>query len=260
MAMLEFDEQTSKRIEAAYSARDVLRRRGLVREALAARPGERIADIGCGPGFYVDELAREVGPEGSVVGIDGSDSMLALAAHRNRDNSNVGFERADATSLPLEDESCDRALSVQVLEYVSELELALAEIRRVLRPGGRVVIWDVDWETLSIHTDEPERMRRVLDAWDQHLTHTALPRTLGGRLRAAGFERVTMQGHAFATDDATTESYGGFLVAFVEQFLLDRGFGEREARAWADEQRELDRRGEFYAAVIQFCFSAVRPA
>ncbi len=259
--MLEFDDQTSRRIEAAYGSRDVLRRRALVREALEARPGERIADIGCGPGFYVDELAREVGPEGSVIGIDASEPMLALAAQRNRANPQVEFEHGDASALPLPDGSCDGAISVQVLEYVAELDLALAEIRRILRPGGRVVIWDVDWQTLSIRSAEPERMRRALDAWDEHLAHVALPQLLSGRLRAAGFEDVAMEGHAFATDRASTESYGGFLVPFIEQFLLERDIvPEDEARAWASEQRELDRRGEFYFAVTQFCFRAGRPS
>ncbi len=80
MGQLQFDEETSRRIEAAYSSRDVLRRRALVREAVGARPGDRVLDVGCGPGFYVAEILEEVGPEGSVVGVDGSAAMLGLAA------------------------------------------------------------------------------------------------------------------------------------------------------------------------------------
>ncbi len=258
--MLEFDEQTSRRIESAYSSRDVLRRRALVREALAAKPGERIADIGCGPGFYVDEVAAEVGREGSVVGVDGSEPMLALAAKRNRANPKVEFELADATALPLADGSCDGAISVQVLEYVADLDAALAEIARILRPGGRVVIWDVDWRTLSIRTADPQRMRRALDAWDEHLAHVSLPEVLSDQLHAAGFERVEMDAYAFATNQASSETYGGFLVPFIEGFLLERdAVAAEEARAWAAEQRELDDRGEFYFAVTQFRFRASRP-
>jgi hypothetical protein len=124
-----------------------------------------------------------------------------------------------------------------------------------------VVLWDVDWTTLSMRTAEPERMRMVLDAWDEHLTHVALPRTLNAQLREAGFDDVSMDGYAFATNELVPDTYGGFLVPFVERFVVDRGaVAEEEARAWADEQRELAARGEFYAAVIQFRFAATAPA
>jgi arsenite methyltransferase len=261
VAQLEFDEETSKQIEAAYAARDVVRRRELVRQALAAKPGDRVLDVGCGPGFYVAELLEEVGPDGAVVGIDSSESMLALAAERSRGRENVEFEAADATAVPVADATFDAALSVQVLEYVADLSAALGEMLRALRPGGRVVIWDIDWTTLSMRTDEPQRMRRILDAWDEHLTHVALPRTLTAELRRAGFDDVAMHGHVFATNELVPDAYGGFLVPFVEQFVLDReAVSEDEAHAWADEQRELDTRGEFYFSVTQFLFTGTRPA
>ena len=84
MSMLAFDEKTAAELEALYHSGDVLRRRRLVREALCARLGERFLDIGCGPGFYVAELLDEVGPAGSVVGLDPSPQMLAIAARRCR--------------------------------------------------------------------------------------------------------------------------------------------------------------------------------
>lgn len=259
MAQLEFNEETSKRIEASYSSRDVRRRRALVREAVAAKAGDRILDVGCGPGFYVAELAQEVGAEGSVVGVDGSASMLALAAERCRDAGNVEFREGDATRLPVDDGGFDAALSVQVMEYVPDIPAALAEILRALRPGGRLAIWDVDWATLSIRTEDPGRMRRVLDAWDAHLTHVSLPWTLTAQLREAGFERIEMEGHAFATNELSDDTYGGFLVSFIEQFALGReDLPEAEVRDWADEQRKLAERGEFYFAVTGFLFRAER--
>lgn len=82
---MRFDEATSKRLECMYGTRDMVHRRKLVREALAAAPGERILDVGCGPGFYVAELLEEVGPAGSLVGVDASAEMLALAERTVRD-------------------------------------------------------------------------------------------------------------------------------------------------------------------------------
>jgi arsenite methyltransferase len=65
MAQLEFDEGLGKQLEAMYRRRDVIRRR-LVMNALTAQPGEDVVDVGCGPGFYLTELAEQVGPQGSV--------------------------------------------------------------------------------------------------------------------------------------------------------------------------------------------------
>jgi arsenite methyltransferase len=76
-----------------------VRRRRIVREALAAASGERILDVGCGPGFYCTELLEEVGPSGSVVGVDSSPAMLELAARRCAGHDNVELRETDAASL-----------------------------------------------------------------------------------------------------------------------------------------------------------------
>ena len=107
-------------METLYRTRDVLRRRRLVREALEAAPGERILDVGCGPGFYLAELIEQVGPTGSLVGIDASPHTLALARHRTQGHDNVELHLADATALPVPDAAFDAALAVQVLEYVAD--------------------------------------------------------------------------------------------------------------------------------------------
>lgn len=261
MGRLEFDARTGKRLEALYRIGDSVRRRGLVRAALEASPGERILDVGCGPGFYCAELLDEVGPDGLVVGVDGSPQMLALAAGRCQGHDNVEFLEADATSLPVPDASFDAALCVQVLEYVPDVAAALAELRRVLRPGGRVVVWDVDWQTVSWHSTDPARMERVLGAWDEHLVHPSLPARLAAAMRSGGFEQVEMEGHSFATADFDAERYGPATAAMIRSFVPGRnGVDEHEAEAWAAEQRELGERGEFYFACLQFCFTGISPS
>jgi ubiquinone/menaquinone biosynthesis C-methylase UbiE len=260
MSQLVFDEETGKRLEALYRIGDSRRRRRLVRAALGAAPGERILDVGCGPGFYCAELLDEVGTDGSIVGLDGSPQMLALAARRCAGHPDVEFAEADVTALPVGDAGFDAALCVQVLEYVPDTSAALAELHRVLCPGGRVVIWDVDWATLSWHSADPERMRRVLDAWDEHLVHPSLPRTLAPALRAAGFADVAMQAHSFATASFDPDTYGAANVPLIGSFVAGRnGVTKDEAAAWMEEQRQLGERGEFYFACLQFCFTATRP-
>jgi ubiquinone/menaquinone biosynthesis C-methylase UbiE len=250
MSKLAFDERVAAQLEKLYATSDVRRRRCLVREALAARAGERVLDVGCGPGFYVAELLADVGPNGSVVGVDPSAAMLAVAARRCTGLGNATFREGEATSLPIDDESFDAAISVQVLEYVSDVASALREMRRVLRVGGRVVIWDVDWTTVSWHSTDTSRMTRVLRAWDEHLVHPFLPRTLASRLRAAGFENVATQGHVFATAELSPETYGGSSLPLIAEFVSGRGeVTSEEARAWIEDQRQLGERGEFFLRV-----------
>jgi len=260
VSQLAFDEETGKQLEALYRIGDAVRRRRLVRAALAATVGERILDVGCGPGFYCAELLEEVGPAGSIVGLDSSPQMLAMAARRCAGRDQVEFREADATSLPVQDASFDGAVCVQVLEYVPVVAAGLSELYRALRPGGRVVIWDVDWATVSWHSADPARMDRVLGAWDEHLAHRSLPRTLAAAMRSAGFENVEMEAHSFATSEFDPDNYGVAAVPIISSFVPGRnGVSDDEAKAWATEQQELGARGDFYFACLQFCFKGFRP-
>ena len=79
---MQFDEATSRRVEATYTTPDVAGQRRVIRAALGLKPGEDVLDIGSGPGFLASEMSAEVGPGGSVIGVDPSPSMLAIACGR----------------------------------------------------------------------------------------------------------------------------------------------------------------------------------
>ena len=133
---------------------------------------------------------------------------------------------------------------MQVLEYVSDVRAGLAELHASLRPGARAVVWDVDWATVSIGSPDSQFTNRVLRAWDEHLADPSLPRTLGGHLRAAGFEGIGVEAHPFVAVGRDPESYGAALVPFIATFVAGRqGIGEAEAEAWAAEQRDADGAG-----------------
>jgi ubiquinone/menaquinone biosynthesis C-methylase UbiE len=259
MSQLPFDEAMAQRLEKLYRTRDALRRRRLVREAIAAAPDERILDVGCGGGFYLAELLDSVGVNGSLVGVDSSAAMLAMAARRCEGHDNLTFREGDATALPVDDAAVDAAFSVQVLEYVPDVTAALVEMHRALRPGGRIVVWDVDWATVSWYSSDPARMGRVLRAWDEHLADPSSPRTLAARMRDAGFGDVTFQAHVFATGEFDPETYGVAMIRLIEDFVTGRGgIGADEGAAWAAEQRDLGDRNEFFFSCTQFCFQGTK--
>ena len=108
-------------------------------------PGNQVLDIACGTGLISFEAARAVGPDGHVLGVDISARMLDSAERRARELqlSNCSFERMDAEWLNLPDAGFDIVLCGLGLMYVPDPEQALREMRRVLRPGGRIslAVW-----------------------------------------------------------------------------------------------------------------------
>ncbi|MBT2322281.1 methyltransferase domain-containing protein [Variovorax paradoxus] len=116
--------------------------RGALLAMAAPRPGERVLDVACGTGLVAFEAARTVGPAGSVLGVDLSGGMVDAARQRAWPNalSNVRFARMDAEALALPDASFELVLCALGLMYLPDPAQALREMRRVLRPGGRIAL------------------------------------------------------------------------------------------------------------------------
>ena len=260
MSQLEFDEKAARQLEAVYLIADAVRRRRIVRAALGASAGERVLDVGCGPGFYCAELLEDVGPSGSVVGVDGSPAMLALAARRCAAYANVELLEGDALELPVADASFDAVLSVQVQEYVADAAAASAELWRALRPGGGGGVRRRLGHAVARTSDATGLTGRVLRAWDEHLAHRSLPRTLASHLRAAGFEDVEMTGHSFATLEFDADRYGPALTpSSAPSWPAGMGSRRRGGGGVGRRAARARRARRHYFAIIQFCFSARKP-
>ena len=116
-----------------------------LREALEPRAGERLLEVGPGTGYYTLPLAGWIGPEGSLDILDVQQEMLDHTLRRAAEAgiANVAPTRADATSMPFPDDSFDGAFLVTVLGEVPDQVAALRELRRVVRPNGRIVVGEL---------------------------------------------------------------------------------------------------------------------
>jgi len=117
---------------------DPVRLARILREA-GVETGQAVLDVGTGTGRLVPHLLRSVGPRGAVVAVDPSPGMLTVARGRHS-ALNLLFLQARAEKLPLPGEVFDRAICYSVFPHFVEVGQALAEIRRVLRPGGAVLV------------------------------------------------------------------------------------------------------------------------
>jgi ubiquinone/menaquinone biosynthesis C-methylase UbiE len=115
-------------------------------DALDLRPDHTALDIGCGPGTDLPAMA---GRAGAVIGVDLDPTMVEEARRRTAELP-VEVRLGDAHALPVDDHSVDRARVDRVLHLVDSPPDVLAEVRRVLRPGGRAVLAQPDWETLAV--------------------------------------------------------------------------------------------------------------
>ncbi len=258
--MLEFDTEGSRRIEAVYTTRDVVEQRRAVLEMLAIRPGESALDIGVGPGFLAAEIAAAVGRAGRVCGIDISDSMLALARARvPTDQVPVELRHGEAVHIPHPDSAFDVAVSTQVLEYVSDIPTALSEIHRVLRPGGRVLILDTDWDSIVWHSNDEQRMDRVLAAWEEHLADPHLPRTLRHGLERAGLAPMEPRVIPLLNVGYEAATYSGGLIDIVADFVAGRaGLTAADVDGWREDLRSME--SNYFFSLNRYVFRATRPA
>jgi arsenite methyltransferase len=254
---MDFDERASRHLAGVYTTPDVVEQRRLTIAALDLQPGEDVLDIGAGPGFLAWEMAAVVGPTGSVHGVDPSESMLAIAAERERvpGAAPVAFRAGDALDLPFDDASFDVAVATQVYEYVEDMPAALAQARRVLRPGGRLLVLDTDWDSIVWRSSDRERMRRILAAWDEHLADPHLPARLGGLLADAGFTVTVRTTIPILNAGAATAGFSTGLIGFIAAFVPGRqGITEDEARAWAED---LEGQGEdYFFSINRYVFVA----
>src|SRR5262249_1975171 len=247
-----FDAQAAARLERIYASPEIVEQRARTRAALRVRPGERGLDIGCGPGFLSCELAREVGPTGRVASIDASPEMLEAArarAAREGLADRIEVASGDAARLDFPGGAFDFVVAVQVYLYVAEIEQALGEAARVLRPGGRLVVVDTDWDSCVWLTADRARHPRVMEAHAGRFVQARLPPRLARLLRGAGLVPAEVAVIPVLNLRYDADSFSGGIIGSTREAAIKHGLPREEAEAWEAALRGRTADGDYFFSV-----------
>jgi ubiquinone/menaquinone biosynthesis C-methylase UbiE len=228
-------------------------------DLLAATPGCRLLEVGCGLGDDAATLAKRVAPGGSVVAVDGSQAMVDAARQRHGDGAGLSFEVADATQLPYKDATFDGSRVDRVLQHVADPAAAIHEMVRVLRPGGVLVAFDNDWETLTIDSADRALTRTVLNTWCDRFPSGWIGRRLVPLFLDAGLDDVVMHPKTHVSSDLGVADRVFSFFATAEGLVNAGTIGRDDADRWIRELRTADEDGRFFTSYTGFLVSGTRP-
>jgi SAM-dependent methyltransferase len=212
--------------------------------------GDSVLDVGCGTGEDARVLAGRV-PGVSVVGVDASGEKIA-EAHRATLGlpRPVDFRVGDAYRLDFEPESFDACRADKVFHHLDDPARALGEMSRVARPGARVVVSDVDYDTLVVEGPPADLSRRILGHHADRMPSGRIGRRLPALFRGAGLAAVEVFPEA-----VVVTGYDETVVGLRDKAHAAREAGivsAAEAEGWLAAVAEADAAGRFLCALIVF--------
>jgi ubiquinone/menaquinone biosynthesis C-methylase UbiE len=228
-------------------------------DLLGARPGHRILEVGCGLGDDAASLARRVAPGGSVVAVDGSQAMIAAARERHGGVAGLSFEVADAAQLPFDDASFDAARVDRVLQHIADPGRAVREMVRVIRPGGVLVAYDNDWETLTVDSADGKLTRTILNAWCDRFPSGWIGRRLVPLFLQAGLRDVVARPKTLVLRDLGVADRLYSFFSTSERLTEAQFISRSDAGRWSDALRTADAEGRFFSSYTGFLVSGIRP-
>lgn len=257
--MIEYDKKLAEETERNYLMPEIVRQRSQTLAALQLQAGEQVLDVGCGMGLLTRDLALAVGKTGRVVGIDKSSAMLDLARRRCQSFAQVAFKEQSVETLHEPTDSYDAVTCTQLLLYLPDAPAALAEMYRVLRPGGRIAIIETDWRGTLFNSDDQGFVRRLLANWEASVPSPHLPGQLGHLLKRLGFTAVSVIAIPIINTSYIPDNYSANLSHFmIDQQLVDGLITQAEADGWIAELKERSKNGRYFFCVNRFLFTAVK--
>ena len=220
-------------------------RRNAILSELHIQSADTIIDVGCGAGHLLTHLAKAVGNNGTIYGLDPSKAQLEQANQRCSEFDNITLIERNADETQLEVDSCHSATSTQALEYIPDVNPALDEITRILKPGGAFVNVSILWDHFKFHGADHRLNERIHEAFRAHCSHQMLPMELPGKLERRGFKNIQDQPLAFVITRRDENSPAHYSEAVMANFALTQGVSEAEVLDWKSQLEKAEQQGRF---------------
>jgi ubiquinone/menaquinone biosynthesis C-methylase UbiE len=235
-----------------------------IREAthdlLAVRAGDRILEAGCGTGEAARALAHRVGSRGRVVALDRSAAMLAEARRRaSGADLPVVYHLGDVYRLPFPDNAFDGCRAERLFQHLVDPAAALAEMCRVTRSGGRLVVAEVDQETRILDSPDRALTRRILNHYGDQNASAWIGRALPRLFRQAGLADIAVTPKTIVGADFALGIWGLDLAGVAERARMAGVISAAEATAWLEGLEGLHRAGHYFTALTSFLVRGTKP-
>lgn len=217
---------------------------------LNIQPGQHVLDVGCGIGDQAFAMATLAGKTGSVTGTDISTAMITMAQHRHASAElPLHFVVAPAARQPFADASFDIIRTERVLMYLKNIEEVFAEYKRLLKPGGKLVVFDVDWDALVLLHPDKQLTRRIVEFISDSFPSGRIGAELFGHFKDAGFKHIQIRPHGYMHNfELTKRIIGGIVTTGVAHNV----FTNNEINGWWTELERADTAGKFFSCFEGF--------
>lgn len=217
---------------------------------LDIKEGDYVLDVGCGLGEDVRRIKQLVGNNGLVVGVDKSELMIEEAKKRaDKLNVSVQYYVADANSLNMDDNSFNACRAERVLLFLENPKDAVLEMIRVLRPGGKLAIFDFYLDGTFVNSAFPALTRKIVgfisDSFPNGLIGCKLPEIF----EELGLSNITVVPH---TNLAPYDFFMWVCHGILEQAISQKVISESELNQWINQLKTMHESGRFLAGFPGF--------
>ena len=215
--------------------------------------GHNVLDLGCGPGSLSFGISGLVGETGMVHGVDINERFVSFSQEKYKDRKNISFQKIEDHQLPFESDSFDRVVCKNVLEYVPDLTLSLAEVKRVLKPSGKLHVIDSDWGFVIVEPWPKETIVDFFEAAAPAFREPQIGRKLMGEMKKVGFQNVSVVIVPFVDQSGSGLNVLNNMASYIENFET---MPSERVRELIDQAEKSVEQGTFLFCLPQFLVTA----